>query len=353
LGFGKVIDMDRRCFLVLSAGLLIEGRDALASGHNAFCVIRDRGGGYIAQKQIVIHGTAYEASRTEALASAKPQTVLVETPGSYRTVLSDVRSGRLPPGSIAVFDRSRFPEPVIDSLDVKLKRLSIYFNIPETLEQARFIHGPREFQRGLPDDRLAAYLPALKQITAQYREMRAVKIEPRGGLNAADWLKRELDQRGSDELVVIASHVNIYEIEMAAPGDFMSNYPAGQLPLIDGSVYKLEHAKAGGPTVWTVGCETWQLMRGELNLQRAELALTSKISYPESLHVIRELKDGGSVRESINKLQRREWQPQRAPASRPPESGDDHPLPEPPRGVTIVVECIQDKAILTTEKMVA
>jgi hypothetical protein len=346
--------VNRRQLLILGISAVISPRISFASGHNGFCVLRDSGGSYLPHAQIVVYGYSYETYRPQALASAKPQTVLVERSSDYLTAIRDARSGRLPPGSIAVFDRSRFPEGVLDGFRKRIRRISIYFNIPETLQEAKYVHGKRDFQTGVKDALLEASLPELNRIAAQYRAMGGVKIEAHDDLNAADWLAKQISAHGSDDLVILASHINKSQIKLATPSGSFFQYPTGQLPLIDESVFKLQQATAAGPTVWTVGCETWDLELGRLNLQKSELAFTTKISYPESIAIVRKLTRGDTLMEKVNRLQGSPWTPQRMPKAGPVRSIDEnHALPDPPRNLAVVAEIVQDKNIITADKMVA
>jgi hypothetical protein len=354
--------IDRRSFIVFSVSVVTGFREALAGGHNAFCNFRDEGGGYIKEKQIVIHGSDYENFRVQALASSQPQTVLVEDQAGYATALRDVRSGRLPPGSVAVFDRSRNPESVIAGIGEKVGRVSVYFNVPETLNEAINIHGQRDFQLGLPNSQLESYLSAFKLIAARYRSMKAIKIEGHGGFNAAEWLQNEIDKHSSEDLVIIASHVNIYNTIMIAPDGSPAFYKAGRLPLNDGSLFNLINVRSSGPTVWTVGCQTWISMAGEIDLRSTEVAFTTKITYPDSILVVQEVKEGLTIQERINRLQQKRWAPQQLERSRrttrqptgptpTPDLNDNHPLPGVESPVTFVAEVVGDKAIMTTDKM--
>jgi hypothetical protein len=347
--------LDRRKLLLLSFGAFVSPRFAWASGHNGFCVLRDSGGAYLAQRQIIVHGKSYETFRAQALASAQPQTVLVETRAGYTTAIRDARSGRLPPGSIAVFDRSRYPEGVVDGFQKEIKRTTLYFNVPETLQEAKNVHGRIErIQLGLSDSILEAYLPLLKEVADRYRALGGIKIEPQGGMNAADWLASQIAAHGENELVVIASHVARTSVLLTRPDGSPSSYPTGRLPLIDGSVYSMDKAKASGPTVWTVGCETWDLELGRLDLGKSELAFTTKISYPESVAVVRKILPGKTVSQKINGLQKEPWATQRLPESGEIRPVDvNHPLPGAPRSLGVMAEVIQDKNIVTTDKMLA
>ncbi|MBR1068855.1 hypothetical protein [Bradyrhizobium liaoningense] len=346
--------MNRRELLILGIGASLLPKAAVASGHNGFCELRDSGGAFLPEKQILVRGYAYETYRAQALLSAKPQTVLVEDARGYRSAIQDARSGRLPPGSIAVFDRSRFPEGVIGGFHEKIGKTSVYFNIPETLQEARYVHGERDFQSGVSDERLEASLPELRWIAAQYKADGATKIEPRMGLSAADWLTAQIGTHRKNDLIILASHVSRSSVELASPSGILSRYPTGQLPLIDGSVFKLEKAVDSGPTVWTVGCETWDLELGRLSLEKSELAFTTKISYPESLLIVRKLRRGETLFEKINRLQADPWVPQRLPESHELQAIDEnHPLPGPPRNMAVVAEVVQDKNILLVNKMTA
>jgi hypothetical protein len=236
----------------------------------------------------------------------------------------------------------------------KIGRTSIYFNIPESLSEARQVHGPRGFESGVSDERLEAYLPEFKWIAEQYRAIPATRIEPHDGLNADDWLTKEIGSHGEKDLVIIASHVSRSSVEVASPSGLVVPFPTGQLPLVDGSIFKLERATAKGPTVWTVGCETWDLDLGRLNLEKSELAFTTLISYPESLVVVRKLRAGNTIIQKINSLQAESWVPQRLPKSKQFRTIDkNHPLPGPPKNMAVVAELTQGKAIETIAKMLA
>lgn len=358
---GKLTTTRRQLLFFSMSSLFFRPSFAFASGHNAYCVMRDSGGAYLAEKQILIYGSSYESLRPRALASTKPQTVLVETAGDYRTAIRDARSGRLPPGSVAVFDLSRTPEAVIENFATKLGRTSIYYNIPENIGELQNVHGAREFQSGISEARMQASLPELRRVAELYSAMPATKIAPKNGLSAGEWLAQEVEQHGKNDLIIIASHVNKFDVELVSPNGIPIPYPAGQLPLVDGSLFKLARATVDGPTVWVVGCETWELQAGLINLQRSELAFTTKIEYHDSLHIVRLLRTGDTLMEKINSVQKVQWAPRQSqpaptPTPRPPlefELEGSHPLPGAPRAMAVIAEATENKVMTMTDKMLA
>ena len=258
--------MKRRNLLGLAAALSMAiARKSAASGHNDFCVMRESGGAFLADKQIIVHGDGYQSHRAEAIAEGRPTSVLVEDDAGYRSVLRDIRRGQLPPGSIAMFDLSRFPEPVIGRLDRSIKGMFVHYSIPRSLEEAKNVH------RGISEGRLAANLPYLRTLEESYRALGARRIEQSPGRAAAEVLDATIKQHGPDDLVVLVSHVETFPRWETTPGGEPSRYPAGRLPLVDGSQFLLERVVPNGPTVWIIGCDTWETLKGASDLAQPQL----------------------------------------------------------------------------------
>jgi hypothetical protein len=193
--------------------------------------MRNGGGGLVAQRQILVYGDAYPSLRLEAAKSQKPQTVLLEDPSSYGPVLKDIRSGFFPPGTIAVFDGSNDPDRVLATIDRPVERVHLLYNIPETLDEAVQVHGPRTFQdgtrqRGASVDELKHNLDSeLKPIAAQLRAAGGVKIEPHSGESAKDFLEQYIRRLGPNDVVLIVSHVVRTDEEKPNPNGGTEFYP--------------------------------------------------------------------------------------------------------------------------------
>lgn len=325
--------MDRRAFFGLPFALWSATRPAYASGHNPNCEWRDKNGIFRREQRIIIQGQNlefYKSHRQEALATGEAQTVLVDKVEGYKLALQDIRNGNLPPGSVTVFDLSRNPDIALASLDKPVKRVIIYHNVPETLDEARNVHGFRKFgevdQEGYSDDELQREIPGFVEVARQLTAIGAIKIHSSGTQNAAKWLEQAVSSHGNDELVIIMSHIVQYGIEKITPGGSPFIYPAALLPLTDGSIYKPNIPSTKSDMVWLVGCETWDLNMQLLSLNLPALTLGAQVTYPVAFDIVKETTNGSSIREIINHLQRRRF---RLPPPRiQPETtdSDGHPL---------------------------
>lgn len=84
--------------------------------------------------------------------------------------------------------------------------------------------------------------------------------------------------------------------------------PKLMLPLVDGS--KFELASINGvdrPLIWTVGCNTWDVLSTGENLAAPALSISHRLEYQESVAVVRNLLSGrDSGRTMIAAIQKME-----------------------------------------------
>ncbi len=350
--------MNRRSIMFAGIFTVMTPQVSWAGGHNKYCHYRDDVGAFLPENNIVVHGQEYERFRALAAMTTAHKTVLVENASQYRMALRDIRNGRLPSGSIAVYDKSNDPDIVLNELDRPIERIVVLYNIPESEAEFRAVHGRSELQRGLTEDELqdGDTIEYLRRVASRYKDIGASKIGSQGNTTAAAWLRNFIRQADRSTLIVIASHL-ISKTELRrSPDGTMVGYPGGLLPLTDGSVHSLADHDPAGPICWTIGCDTWALQSGFDQLPFPMLSTTELIQYADSLSIAAEIRDGRTVRELINRIQMREWR------LRYPRKGED-PIPRrrsptrnhlnptrPDEAVTIVADNYVGPNIVSTHK---
>ncbi|NKN15511.1 hypothetical protein [Rhizobium laguerreae] len=336
------------------------------TGHNPYCSYRDSSGGAFlegkgSKPNILVFGDAYHVLKKQA--EGKTATILVETETAYSAALADIRSNKFGGGTIALFDRSNEPDPLLIRLDDKVGKVHILYNVPETEAEAISVHGPSVLQVGLPRSKIVSYLPKLKSVAEAYRQLGATKIEAASGLSASEWLSNYLNSLPKTDIVIIASHVVKSETLALNSDNIPLEYLDGILPLVDGTFHRLSgFSGVDRPMVWTVGCNTWDLMAGEAILKTPLLTISSRITYPESFFITKTLiSDTSSIRSMTERIQRTNFilryldsVSPATPRIETPSDGASHlPLLRPRQRIELLVENTLGNNILLDEKMVA
>lgn len=311
------------------------------SGHNAFCKLRNTGGGFLPGKKYFIVGEGYAATRASAKSA---EVILVERPRDYTTALKDVKKGRFSKNTIVVFDRSPNPERALERLDTKIQKVHLLYNFPETLAEAKAIHADEE------EELLQLYMRTFEQLSARVQRLGGVRIRPQSGKKANEWLEDYLSRTDENDLVLVLSHVERSSIKMKNPDGDLIPYSDGDYPLIDETIHKISANGNSKSLVWTLGCDTWDaLSEGLLLENEPSLAITRPIEYHESVDLAeRIMRSKGTVKSVIKDIQDIDFD--RLPRNAPKKDTSPHFTPARPHApFAVVVENFSGPNVVTAQ----
>jgi hypothetical protein len=345
------------CIGAVSSGAArLATNGAVMSGHNPYCSMRDAGGAYLDDKGILVFGSNYDNLKHRA--KDRATTILIEEPEDYETALRDIESNTFGPKTIAVFDRSSDPDLLLPRLDDKINKVHLLFNVPKSLEEAKIVHDDAS------ERLLSQYMGRFRSVSDAFRGLGGIKITS-GESKADSWLTSYLSNVPKSDLVVIASHVEEF-IGMSRGSDGMLRpIQKLMLPLVDGSKFELASIKGDDrPLIWTVGCNTWDVLSTGENLAAPELSISHPLEYQQSVAVVRNLlsgrESGRTMIAAIQKMELSQVQPSKSVArvvsrpSAPVRRNLKHFSPTRPKTkAQIIVYNIDGNNILTDQIGVA
>lgn len=347
---------NRRNIIVAVALLALPWRAAKASGHNPLCQFREDGGALLPEKRIIVFGDNYTVHRQEAVRQNRPIAVSVETSIQYATAFGDLRAGRLPPGSVVLFDASDNPEPSIALLDKPIRHMVILHNIPTSFEALENIHGK--------DVASGAALESCRTLAAELEAQGARPIFGLGASPLAISLQRHMRTFGPDDVVIILSHVewneypyrrtvitlsdgSKFDIEQQSPTDEISDLDVEMMVEQQGMKSSFNRFFAG-PTVWTVGCNTAFSLPSTVP-PGLSLRTTRTLTYREAASAAILISGATTRREAVNSLQMKQrirQGKQQSIQSAP--AGDHFPLELPPESYQLLTGLSPGNALNTS-----
>ncbi len=340
----KVLVMRRRTFLTC---LLLPAfaAPAFGGGHNPMCNFRGGyGGAYLGEQGVVVYGSRSKELMAEARADGRPVSVLVETMEEYSQAYRALRSEQLPKGSLLFFDSSNNPGPIVEKVDSPIGRVVILYNIPRSVEEVIRIHGS-----GISPSRASANIPALRSIASRMAKVGGIDVNSLKTGTIAQGVSNYVNSLPGDNLILFLSHVIKLDAERSyklplLPFEDGSRYsPVMRTPALnhfgspvpniwDGKEDTLWDMSKLGPTVWTIGCSTWDTIINDVRPQ-VELLTSRSLTYEHGAAAILAMRAARSIRDAASSILTKQpletellrnllpsLQQQHAPLERPPET---------------------------------
>lgn len=329
------------------------------SGHNPYCFSRKDGGKHYPDRNLLVFGSRYSMLKKGLI---RPTIILVEEPDEYSFVLNEIKTESLPKGSIALFDRSSSPDAALAMVDKKIGTTKLYFSIPRDASSFENIHG-ENIALGKEDE----FYENFSSLESDCKRLGGVAIKAESeASSAARFLEKELEAAHPDDLIVLISHVEprLYE-EGGENGSPLTINERLVMPFSDGTFLEIPKNNKNGPSIWILGCNTWDELSSMQLKSSPTISISNKITYHEAVFLARKImSDTGNLRQRINTIQRSTFLkgaplelkadlPEVAPMTSPPASEIPHPVPErPTQKVEFVVELINEGSTFVSDDKV-
>lgn len=324
-----------RSMLFASVFTLMSGMRVMAGGHNRYCRHRKEGPKFLPDQGVaVLPSTGFAHSVTQqrefqqhVLSYNKPTIALLESPHSLSEFIAQFNRTRgassyadapflfprrpnnptnpprlryspsalprLPPGSIAVFDRSEDSIEDLTSNETLPSVAALRRPLANVVPIVILPTDPQEYlnifggQRILVEDlwRSMGEPERTEVYKQQFSSLgcRFVPGGPRG--HSLEWIKQIVSAGTSDTLFIVIGHVVRSRPLQGEDGAFFS-YRDFHFPLPDGTRLTRTHFRSLSRLSWLIGCET-ALVPGAVN--SAGLWTTRPISFVDAQLLLREM----------------------------------------------------------------